>query len=59
MVGNPWNTLKSIFFSLTWRGVSTLHNFEIEREMEMRRMRCCAEKTPGIHVLRYEVLTEV
>jgi hypothetical protein len=48
-----------IFFSSMWRGVSTLYNFEIERGIEMRRIRCCVEKTSGTHVLRYNVLTEV
>ena len=48
-----------IFFSSTWRGVSILHYFETELEMEMRRMRCCVEETPGTHGLRYQVLTKV
>jgi hypothetical protein len=49
----------NVFFPSTWRGVSILHNFETEIEMEMKRMRCCVEKTPGTHVIRYEVLPKV
>jgi hypothetical protein len=48
-----------MYFSSTWRGVSTLHNFETEIEMEMRRMRCHVEKTTGTHILRYKVSTKV
>jgi hypothetical protein len=48
-----------MFFPSKWRGVSILHNFETEIDMEMKRMRCCVEKTPSTDVLRYKVLTKV
>ena len=41
---HPLEYPQLIFFSSTWRGVSILHSFEIQIEMEMRRMRCCVEK---------------